>query len=569
MTTYTTADGLGSNMVGAMVRDTDGDLWIATFNGLSRMRGGRLTTYTTANGLSSNVITALLPRGKHALLVGTQEHGWNAWDGSRFQHIGGQNRANTTVHAIVDDGHDHLWFATGTGLARCDSIANGGPMASVDCAHWLEFGAADGLRSRETAVNSHPSAWRAQDGHLFFATPKGLVEVDPAHFPVNTVAPPVTVERFAVDDAEQALYAADLRIPAGHNHFQIEYAGLSFVAPQKVRYRYMLEGFDHVWTDAGSRRTAYYTNIPPGHYTFRVQAANNDGLWNTQGAALAFQLRPHFYQTIWFYVLLAVGLAGLILLALRLRLLHAEREFRAVLGERNRIAREVHDTLAQGYVGISVQLEVLSELLRHNKAEKAAKHLDIVRGFVREGLADARQSIWALRSQDSEAATLPIRMRRLVESSGSHALTATFSIYGAYRPLPPGTEAEILRVAQEALHNVKKHAQASTVKVQLEYSRHELALEVRDDGRGFDARNASADSAAGHYGLTGMRERAAAVDGSLEVCSDPGAGTTVRLKVPAPGRSRGGRDAGKTSSEPNDPAIPQDADVTEDVKEQS
>ncbi len=574
--TYTTADGLGSNMVGAMARDMDGDLWIATFNGLSRMHNGKVITYTTANGLSSNVITALLSRGEHSLLVGTQEHGWNAWDGSRFTPIAGQNLANTTVHAILDDGYHHLWFATGTGLARCDGVSGADPIKSGDCAHWLEFGASDGLRSRETAVNSHPSAWRAQDGHLFFATPKGLVEVDPANFPVNTVPPPVAVERFAVDDAEQALHAADLKIPAGHNHFQIEYAGLSFVAPQKVRYRYMLEGFDHTWTDAGSRRTAYYTNIPPGHYTFRVQAANNDGLWNTQGTALAFQLQPHFYQTIWFYILMALGLVGLILLALRLRLLHAEREFHAVLGERNRIAREIHDTLAQGYVGISVQLEVLSELLRQNKADKAAKHLDTVRGYVREGLSDARQSIWALRSQDSEETTLPIRMRRLVEASPGHGLTAAFSIYGAYRPLPPGTENEILRVAQEALHNVKKHAQATTVKVQLEYSRNELALEVRDDGRGFDAGSASnGDPPTGHYGLTGMRERAAAVGGSLEVNSEPGGGTTVRLKVPAPGRSRGGREAGKPSPHSNDQLSPDDAVIppgsvlSENVKEQS
>jgi signal transduction histidine kinase/ligand-binding sensor domain-containing protein len=576
MQTYTTADGLGSNMVGAMARDgSSGDLWIATFNGLSRMHNGKLTTYTTANGLSSNVITALLSRGEHSLLVGTQEHGWNAWDGSRFTPIGGQNLANTTVHAILDDGHDHLWFATGTGLARCDGPSGADLIKSGDCAHWLEFGSSDGLRSRETAVNSHPSAWRAQDGHLFFATPKGLVEVDPAHFPVNTVPPPVAVERFAVDDAEQALHAADLKIPAGHNHFQIEYAGLSFVAPQKVRYRYMLEGFDHTWTDAGSRRTAYYTNIPPGHYTFRVQAANNDGLWNTQGTALAFQLQPHFYQTIWFYFLLVLGLAAMILLALRFRLLHAEREFRAVLGERNRIAREIHDTLAQGYVGISVQLEVLSELLRHNKADKAAKHLDTVRGYVRDGLAEARQSIWALRSQDSEEATLPIRIRRVVEASGGRGLVATFSIYGAYRALPPGTENEILRVAQEALHNVKKHAQAGTVKVQLEYSRNELALEVHDDGRGFDAGSAFPDSPAGHYGLTGMRERAAAVGGSLEVSSEPGAGTAVRLRVPAPGRSRGGRDAGKPSPHsndhlsPDDGAIPPGPALSENVKEQS
>ncbi len=153
------------------------------------------------------------------------------------------------------------------GIARCDCDMAGG------CSHWMEFGPADGLRGREMATNSHPSAWRSRDGWLWFATPKGLVEVDPAHFPVNTVPPPVALVRFAVDDVDQPLHGADtLKVPAGHNHFQFDYAGLSFTAPQKVRYRYMLEGFDHQWTDAGARRSAYYTNIPPGNYTFRVQA---------------------------------------------------------------------------------------------------------------------------------------------------------------------------------------------------------------------------------------------------------------------------------------------------------
>ena len=533
MQTYTTANGLGSNMVGAMIRDRNGDLWIATFAGLSRMHEGKVTNYTTANGLPSNVVTALLTKG-NAVVIGTQDRGWNLWNGSRFMSVPGNSPEHAAIHAILDDGKGHLWFATGNGLARCDLTEDSGT-----CRDWMEFGAGDGLRSRETAVNSHPSAWRALDGHLWFATPKGLVEVDPAKFPVNTVAPPVAIERFAVDDTDQSLQASGLKVPAGHNHFEFEYAGLSFVAPQKVRYRYMLEGFDHGWTDAGGRHTAYYTNIPPGHYTFRVQAANNDGVWNQQGDGLQFELRPHFYQTIWFYLLLGLAAIGLVLLSLRLRLVHAEREFRAVLGERNRIAREIHDTLAQGYVGISVQLEVLHELLRQHRISAAVAQLDFTRGYVSEGLSEARQSIWALRSQDSNEATLPIRLRRLVEASGGHGLDAQFSIYGAYRPLPPGTESEILRVAQEAVHNVKKHAEAASVKVQLEYSRNEIALEVRDDGRGFEAsRNgAPLDSPAGHYGLTGMRERAAAIGGTLEVTSARGAGTTVRLSAPAAGKS--------------------------------
>jgi signal transduction histidine kinase len=382
------------------------------------------------------------------------------------------------------------------------------------------------------ATNSHPSAWRSRDGLLWFATPKGLVQVDPDHFPVNTVPPPVSLVRFAVDDIDQPLLESN-EVPAGHNHFQFDYAGLSFTAPQKVRYRYMLEGFDHQWTDAGSRRSAYYTNIPPGHYTFRAQAANNDGFWNTTGTSLAFDLKPHFYQTIWFYLLLVAFAAALVFLAFRLRLLRAEREFRAVLAERNRIAREVHDTLAQGYVGVSVQLEVLSELLRCNNTAKAINHLDTTRQHVREGLAEARQSIWALRSQDSGENTLPVKLRRTTEQANGNGIEATFNLFGAYRSMSPEMEREFLRVGQEAIHNVKKHAGARHLVVQLEYGPAEIALVVRDDGRGFKI-NEGVGAAPGHYGLTGMRERADAIGGTLELTSDPGAGTTVRLQVMTP-----------------------------------
>jgi signal transduction histidine kinase/ligand-binding sensor domain-containing protein len=537
MQTYTEKDGLGNELVGAMARDSNDDLWVATFAGLSRLHAGKIENYTTKDGLSSNVITSLLARDHGSLLIGTQDHGWNLWNGMRFAAVKQSGLDRTTIHVILDDGLHHLWFATGTGLARCD-CANTGPMEGADCADWLEFSTADGLRSRETATNSHPSAWKSQDGRLWFATPKGVVEVDPAHFPVNTVPPPVVVERFAVDDAAQTLHAdgLPLEIAAGHNHFQFDYAGLSYVAPQKVRYRYMLEGFDRNWTEAGARRTAYYTNIPPGRYTFRVQAANNDGVWNTGGAALSFDLQPHFYQTVWFYALLVLGLVGLVVLALKLRLLRAEREFKAVLGERTRIAREIHDTLAQGYVGISVQLELISELLRQNKVDTAAQHLDATRGIVREGLGDARQSIWALRSQDSLEMTLPVQVRRVVEQAGGHGLEAAFSLYGAYRPLPPGTEREFLRVAQEAIHNVKKHSGATHLDVQLDYRPGEITLEVRDDGLGFVPNFAEGTVASplGHFGLTGMRERAAAVGGKLEVTTAPGEGTTVRLWAPEP-----------------------------------
>jgi ligand-binding sensor domain-containing protein/signal transduction histidine kinase len=530
----TQKNGLGSDLVGALARDAHGDLWVATFAGLSRLHGGSISNFTTANGLSSNVLTALLPRGDGTLLIGTQDHGWNLWDGQRFSAA--QNSLDqTTINAILDDAQGRLWFATEDGIARCDCDAKGNPSAAAGSSRLVAFGTADGLRSRDTATNSHPSATRSKDGQLWFATPKGLVEVDPAHFPYNAVPPPVVVERFAVDDVEQPLRGAEswLKIQAGHVHFQIDYAGLSFTVPLKVRYRYKLEGFDRDWTEAGARRTAYYTNIPPGHYTFRVQAANNDGVWNTEGAGFPFELRPHFYQTIWFYLLLLVAAAGSVVFLMRQRLRMAEREFRAVLGERSRIAREIHDTLAQGYAGISLQLEMLSELLRQNKVEDLGKHLDRTREYVREGLADARQSIWELRTQDSGENTLPVKLRRMVDAAADDGLQPRLSVFGAFRPLPAETERELLRIAQEAIHNVKKHSGAREMSVRLEYRQAVIELEIRDDGKG-GAPDHEAASVLGHFGLAGMKERAEAIGGTLEVSSVPGEGTTVRLRAPAP-----------------------------------
>ncbi len=534
MAILTQADGLGSDTVGAMARDANGDLWVATLGGLSRLRGGAISNYTTANGLPTNVVTALLPLPGGELLIGTQDHGWDFWDGRGFSPPAAGELNQATIHAILEDAQGHLWFATGNGIARCD-WSHASQRAGVPTASCIAFGTADGLRSRETAANSHPSATRSTDGRLWFATPKGLLEVDPAHFPVNLVEPPVAVEQFAVDDVDQPLQKAGsgLRVGAGHVHFQFDYAGLSFTAPLKVRYRYRLEGFDRNWTDAGTRRSAYYTNIPPGKYTFRVQAANNDGLWNAAGAAFSFELRPHFYQTLWFFALLLLAAGASIVLVIKGRLRTAQREFRAVLGERSRIAREIHDTLAQGYVGISVQLEMLAELLRQHKTDAAAQQLDKTRQYLRVGLADARQSIWALRTEEADETTLPVKMRRLVEAAGDSHLAAQFSVFGAYRSLAPGTEREVLRIAQEAVHNVKKHAGARRLSVHLKYEPAAIELEVSDDGKG-GAPDQARTTQHGGFGLTGMRERAAAIRGALEVTSAAGEGTTVRLRAPAP-----------------------------------
>ena len=556
--TFTQANGLGSDLVGALARSGDGDLWIATLNGLTRLHSGQLHNYTIADGLSSNVITALEATPQGMVWVGTQSDGLNLWDGSRFKPMrrdsAGKNLLPAAIHAILQDDRGHLWLASDSGLTRVDTQ----PLldcaqdrgCTLDASHVIRFTTADGLRSRDTSSNSHPTALKASDGQLWFTSPRGVAVVDPLHFPANPASPPVAIERFAVDDRDESLGfdpAGVAHIGAGHLRFQFDYAALSFASPQKVRYQYMLEGFDHDWTDAGTRRTAYYTNIAPGTYRFRVRAvtddtgfpAHMDSAADIPASSLAFVLLPRFYQTLWFRTLAVVAVIAIVLLIFRRRVLRVEREFRAVMAERNRIAREIHDTLAQGYVGISLQLEILGELLRHKRTDAAAAHLAVTQELVREGLDDARQSIWALRSQDAGEQTLPIRLRRLVEQAGENTLSTGLEVHGAYRPLAPETEQEVLRIAQEAIQNVKRHAAANNMTVHLEYDERSLAVAVSDDGKGFIVKPEKPAGAMtdGHYGLTGMRERAALIQGSIEIASEPGHGTTIRLHIPTRSRS--------------------------------
>ena len=227
------------------------------------------------------------------------------------------------------------------------------------------------------------------EGHrwaLMVCHPKGVAVTDPTHLAENRIPPPVVIERFTVDDIEQPLSAIEQHISPGHTSFAFQYAGLSYVAPAKVRYRYILEGFDKQWIEAGSRRIAYYTNLPSGHYRLRVQAANNDGLWNEAGAQIAFYVQPPFYRRLWFIFLALLLIAAVGFLLYRLRVRRLQSQFQAVLAERNRVAREIHDTLAQSFVGVSVQLELTAQLLAQSQISAAGQQIDNTRKYVKEGI---------------------------------------------------------------------------------------------------------------------------------------------------------------------------------------
>jgi ligand-binding sensor domain-containing protein/signal transduction histidine kinase len=530
VTVLSSKDGLKSDLIGAMLRSSSNDLWVATLDGLVRIREGKLRTFTKADGLSGDVITSLLEDASHTLWVGTKDGGLSRSLGDGFTPI----RANDLPHeidAIISDTRGYLWLTSSRGITRvlAAELVACGDMSACN-PHSAVYGSSDGMPTEEMSSSGHPGAWMASDGRVWFATRKGVAVVDPADLTENSTSPAVVIEHFMVDDIDWKNTGAEITIPPGHVRYVFEYAGLSYLSPSKVRYRYILEGFDKQWTQAGSRRIAYYTNLPPRHYRFRVQAANEDGIWDDAGAGVAFVIKPPFYRTLWFLGLVLLLLVGVIFAIYRMRVRSIRSQFDAVLAERNRIAREIHDTLAQGFVGVSVQLELTAHLLSQSHVLEASQQVDRTRALVREGLADARRSIWDLRAANTQA-TLPLRLTHIVERSSTERLKIDIAIGGIYRALASPFENELLRIAQEALANVVRHSGATHAGLDLRYHPSELILTISDNGTGFHATDATL-AARGHFGLQGMRERASQVGGTLNVESSPGSGTTVTLRAP-------------------------------------
>ncbi len=530
--TYTTADGLGSDVIGALLEDTDGSIWVGTRAGLSHVRGG---TISGPGQAGTAIITALGKDAGGTLWVGTA--------GGGLYGVSGASLLPDTIYSVLDDGRGEIWLSSPDGIYRVAASAlhqlaehsAGAKQSAI-----THYDVADGLRINDCGSGGHPEAIRTADGHLLFATSKGVSVVNAAEPALRQAAPPVVLESITVDDANATEDAApdappdqeaqrSLHVAAGHERVAFHYAGLNFAAPSKVHYRYQLEHFDRQWINAGTRRTAYYTNIPPGRYRFRVEASINGGIWSERAADISLVIAPHYYQTWWFYTLIVLLLALIAWQLYLYRLRQVELRFNAVLGERGRIAREIHDTLAQDIVAISVQLDLVSRLMTLS-TDKAREQLVATRSLVRKSLAEARSSIWDLRSESANGSArtdLPTRLRETTRQVvGDAPLKLNLIITGTYRAAPRELEDELLRIAQEAVTNAVRHAGPQTIDISLTYQARGVDLRVHDDGRGFTP-SGEKTGPAGHYGIRGMHERAERAHARLTIDSSPGSGTTV------------------------------------------
>jgi len=527
-TTYTTKDGLANNFIGALFEDSKGNLWVGTLGGLSKISDGKLQTFTTKEGLSSNTVISVYEDAAGDLWIGTNGGGLNRLRGDKFVSYRNAVAADV-IYRILEDKQQNLWCSSNKGIFRVSKSELDKVAADANATvNPVFYGPADGTLTRECSGGGHPAGWKTSDGRMWFATIKGLAVIDPEHIPLNTSPPPIAIEQIFIDNQSVPL-TQKLKISPDASRLDFYYTALSFIAPENVRFKYKLEGFDDNWIDGGARRVASYTNLRPGNYTFRVIAANNDGVWNESGAAVEFYLQPHFYQTYWFYLICLLLLALTAWQLYRLRVRRIASQFQAVLAERSRIAREIHDNLAQDILGISVQLELVARLMPV-ATETAKGHLDRARILVRNSMTEARRYVWDLRSQELQKKDLPAALRdttkRLTAESN---IEAVVEVAGLLRPLPPDVETNLLRIGQEAINNAVKHAQANRIDVALNFDTRNVRLSIRDDGRGFDPDEQIADD---HFGLIGMRERAAQVGGVLSIKSAKERGTEIVVEAP-------------------------------------
>jgi len=504
---YAAVDGVGEGIVNGLQADRDGTVWAATEGGLSRVKNGRVATLNSRNGLPCDTVT---------------------W-------------------VIEDDDHS-FWLYTACGLVRTtrtelDAWAS-------DSRHTIQvtvLGSSEGVRSRSITSGYSPGVAKSADGKLWFVASDGVSVIDPRNLHLNKLPPPVHIEQIIADrklhwQNLSGAAASNLRLPALSRDLQIDYTALSFVAPEKVRFRVKLEGRDPDWKDAGNERKAFYNDLPPRHYRFRVIACNNSGVWNEAGDSLDFSIDPAYYQTTWFRASCVATFLAL-LWTLHLYRLHqiAER-FNARLegrvDERLRVARDLHDTLLQSFHGLMLRFQAAVNLLP-GRAADARQVLEAAVDDAAKAITEARDAVQGMRSSTELTNELSKAVEVLGNSLAEQQRAAngdapafSVEVEGASRDLHPILRDEVYRMTGEAMRNAFHHARARRIEVEIRYDARELRVRVRDDGIGIDT-SVLQEGRAGHYGLPGMRERAKSIGGQLEVWSEQGAGTELELTIPA------------------------------------
>ena len=532
--TYTTADGLLSNSISAIEETPDGVVWFATSNGLQTFAQDKWTAFTSEHGVPPGRVNCLTADSQGVLWIGTDA-------GLAFIRAGRLQLPNQPpdpllepVFGIAARGPDDLWIATASHVVEVPRNQLLGDRAGEGVVR--EFGAADGLDAAE-GVRRSRSAVADPAGRIWFSLNGGISMVDPARVAINSVPALVHIQSVSVDGRTIAT-SAITRVGPGVRRITVGYAGISLAAPEQVRYRYRLDAFDSEWSEPTAARETIYTNLRPGMYRFHVVASNSQGVLNSAEAAIGLEVVPSIWQTSWFFPAIASACALGLLLLFRLRMHRVTAalnlRFHERLAERTRIAQELHDTLLQGLLSASMQVHVAADAVPADSPAKPTitRALELLKQVIDEG----RNVVKGLRLSDNSAMDLVDAFSRVreeldAESTSSQPVAFRVIVDGEQRQLHPMLRDEVYRIGREALINAFRHSRARHIELELKYDSDEFRVFVRDDGAGIDPKVVEVGRD-GHWGLSGMRERADRIGARLHVFSSAASGTEIELDVP-------------------------------------
>ena len=479
--------------------DSTNVVWFATSRGLYRLKDGAVALLDSRNGLPCS-----------------------------------------SVFSTIEDNDGALWLYTSCGLVKISKPNFAAWLKSPDSRVQVKiYDALDGVQPDASAEAYEPVVSKSPDGRLWFASDTFVQMVDPGS-DTNRVPPPVHIEELL---ANHKTYA-DLRklnLPPLSSELEINYTALSLTVPRRVLFRYKLEGHDSGWQEAGTRRQAFYNDLGPGQYRFRVIACNNDGVWNEAGAFVDFSILPAYYQTSWFRAFCAAVFLLLLWAIYQFRVRQLQRQFaiglEARVNERTRIARDLHDTLLQTLHGLLMSFQRAANLLPERPVE-AKQRLEGAIDQAAQAITEGREAVQGLRSSTVVTSDLALAIQTLGEELAVKQTTQNpplfnVAVEGTLRDLNPILRDDVYRIAGEALRNAFHHAQARRVEVDIHYDERQLRLRVRDDGKGISAQVLSNEGRSGHWGLQGMSERAKLVGGHLEIWSELDSGTEIELRIPA------------------------------------
>ena len=521
-----------------LAADPHGGIWIGTRDGqIVLFRNGVVETKFPLNPGGYPVTFQIIPQNDGSVLA-SSENGLVGWRQGTLQRLTTKNGLPCNeIITFTPDKENRWWLYTRCGVVELRDSELKRWWTNPDAV--LQTRVYDQLDGAQPNLGSFSLAAISPDDRIWFANGLVVQVLDPSRLAQKAPPAETYIESFIVDRKEFPA-TANLKVPPRPRDLQINYTSPTFVIPQRVKFRYRLDPYDHDWHEAGTRREAFYTDLPPRKYSFRVTAANSDGVWAETPAKLDFSVAPAYYQTNWFRALCVASLLALLWTAYQWRVRQLHRQFEMTLdarvGERTRIARELHDTLLQGFHGVLLRFETAFQLLPERPVEAKEKLGGAIEQAA-EAITEGRDAVQGLRDSTTQTNDLALAISTLGEElatdSTGHRPAFRVAVEGESRDLHPIRRDEVYKIAAEALRNAFLHANAKQVEVEIRYDDESFRLRVRDDGKGIDAAVLSAQSREGHYGLPGMRERATLIGGKLTIWSEVDAGAEVELRVPA------------------------------------